>query len=533
MPLRLPDADSLGQRPLPSALAPVVREDTGVVHRANAKLGQEVTALAEDVFKRDAEREVSEYRTRLNQLEIERLYDPEKGFINKRGKDAINGYESFSDQMAKAISDEGGKLKNPMARRAAAEIGASRRQQVQGWISNHVGREREKYDGAVLESEQATSRQRTALNPSSAQKEADLAGLSARTYAARRGLPTEAAEAAARSGIHAAAIDGYIANQNYSMARDHFAKFGDQIVGADNAKYQKAVLEAGLRHDSQVEADRIFGKAKSESEALAAARAIKSPELRDATELRLRHRYNDEAAAAKDANDKAESAVYAMIANGAKSRADIPVPTWNAMDGKSQETARAYMEKVANGEAIVTNREVYAALDDMAGDPSSGFADIDLNRYSPHLSSGDFKHFSDLKRRISSGELPGYLSQRTVREDFVTDVVGKATKGNKADDMRRRFEEAVTADREATGKKPDPTRLQQIRQMLLKEVVLKPGSLWDTKERVIDINYEDIDAETVKDAEAYLRSKGRTVSEQAVVELYIRQLQRERQGAGK
>lgn len=250
MALRLPDAEALGARPLPSAITPVVREDSTAVARAAAEVGRTTTELAEKVYRRDAEREVSEYRARLNRLEIDKIYDPEKGFINKRGKDAVDGYESFSEQMHKSIDTETAKVSNPMARAAAAEIAASRRGQFDQWLSGHVGREREVYDAAVFDVEQKTSRQRAALDPARADVEARNAGVSAMSRARRLGLPPEVAVAEAQAGVHGAVIDGHLARGEYAAA-DAYARSHQKVLGEKADEYLQRT-ERSIEHAERV-----------------------------------------------------------------------------------------------------------------------------------------------------------------------------------------------------------------------------------------------------------------------------------------
>lgn len=525
----IPTVNALGARPTPTAVGPVIREDRSAPARAMQQLGQTVTRIGEEHERRQDEAAFLDAQVQANNWEAENIHDPEKGAKAKRGKDAFHlqetlpaTFDQFRDKVVSGLS-------NNRQRQMVGKLLDSRRGQLLQWTGDYVGREREAYEEGTFKAGLASSVGRVALDPTQVDQERRVQSVAVLNRMRRRGAgqpEIDLALAALDSDLNTAVLDNYLGNEQYAKAREHFSKVSDRLMPDARAKYKKAVDEAGVRLQSQENADGIIAKAGSRAAALALARKIEDPEVRDATEQRVSRYWSEREQGDNEREARAYSAALSLVENGeAKTRADIPVATWNDMSGEQQARVNDRLRQRATGADVVTNSNVYYELDQLAADNPQKFGDLDLVPYFPHLAPADREKLSGLQRRLKAGEVAGFQTVRDVREGLVKEVYGNTPKGEKlerANALRRRFDEAVLAEQEGGGKRVNSQRAQEIKKSLLVEVVTSPGLVWDTEKPVYEIGIEDVPAAERAEIEGALKRKGRTVTEQLIVDLYVR-----------
>jgi hypothetical protein len=528
MAVKLPSAADMGARRMPGTLPSVVRGDSGeassralgAVGRSLAETGERLQAQADETAVQDAQ-------IKFNQFEVERIHDPEKGAKLRLGKDAIGVSKSLPEEFDRYRDDVLKGLSSNRARAIVGKIAESRREQVQTWAADHEGQQRRVYEDSTFKGARESAIQRVALDPSKAAQELAMQTLATQQYLTKRGRTgeIEAESLEVGSSIHSAALSNYLETEQFGKASEYFKANRGALTAAAREKYQKDIDEAGVRVQSQANADRIIAKAGSRKEALAEARKIGDAEVRDATEQRVSNYWSQRE---QDENEQQSSAyseaLKRVYSDGAKTRAEIPVQTWNAMSGEQQGAVLRAMQKDESAGPTDAESKVFYELEQLAADNPQKFGELDLTHYFPHLARTHQDKLSGLQRSVKSGEIAGFKGQVQIREELVNDFY-KAAKGKtpEADALRRRFDEAVQVHIGAKGRRPDVAELRAIRDGLTKEVVLKDRSLWfDDKRKVYEIGFEDVPEADRKEIEAALKKAGRSVSEQAVVDLYLK-----------
>jgi hypothetical protein len=526
---KIPSAADFGARPAPNTLAPVSYDSGGAAPaRALQRAGQVLSRIGERAQEQEDEAAFHEAQAKANEWEAENVHDAEKGAKAKRGKDALTldkelpeSFDRFRDSLMTGLTSN-------RQRQVVGRMLEGRRAQLQQWTSEYVGRQRDEYEEGSYQAAKQTAVQRVALNPALADQELRTLRVATLARARRRGDAPEVIDAevsALDSDFQSAVLDSHLGAEQYAQAREHFSKVADRLTPEARAKYKKAVDEGGLRLDSQQKADEIMAGAKSRADALAAAKKIKDPELRDATETRVDREWSNREQAQTEAEKSAFSdTVKLIVAGSATSRDDIPVAQWNTMTGPQQHDALELMRKKAKGDDAVTDFGVYYELDQMAAENPQKFGELDLTLYAPHLDKTDREKVSALQRAVKSGQIAGFKGQREVREELVNDFYQKAkNKTPEADALRRRFDEAVQVHIDTKGKRPDINELRTIREGLVKDVMLKDRwGPFNDERKVYEIGLEDVPDADRKEIEAALKKRGRTVTEQAIVELYLK-----------
>lgn len=532
---KLPTANAMGPRPTPSAIVPVVREEgLAAPTRAMQQLGETIQRVGDDYGRRQDEAAFFDAQVQVNDWEAANLHDPEKGAKSKRGKDAFEltktlpeSFDQFRDKVVTGLS-------NNNQRRAVGKLFESRRAQIIGWTGDYVGRERESYEDGVFKAGLTSSIGRVALDPALIDQELrnqTVAVVSRMKRQGRDQAEIDVAIGGLGTAMHTAVLDTYLGEEQYSDARAYFSKVSEQLTPDARAKYKKAVDEAGLRQQSQQQADVIIAQAGGRSEAMRLAKAIEDPEVRDATEQRVSRYWSEREQSQNERESKAYSEALSLVENDmAKARAEIPVATWNAMSGEQQARVNDRLRQKATGADVVTDSKVYYELDQLAAENPQRFGELDLVPFFQHLGPADREKISGLQRSVKAGQIAGFKGQREIREELVNDFFkGPRGKAPEADAMRQRFDDAVTVHIETKGKRPDINELRAIRAGLVKDVVLKDRSLWfDDTRKVYEIGIEDVPEADRAEIEAALKKprkgfpSGRAVTEQAIVELYLK-----------
>jgi hypothetical protein len=145
-----------------------------------------------------------------------------------------------------------------------------------------------------------------------------------------------------------------------------------------------------------------------------------------------------------------------------------------------QERARHW---ASNGNAAVktdpaTHRDLWALM----GDDPEKFKTTDLRPYGMKLSGEDYEQLSARQQAMRTGK--GQKDMLPFTSKINATIEMNEWVGPKNADKRGAFRRAAQLDWErltAGGKTLTPTQEDELLDNLLKDIVIKPGSLWDTK----------------------------------------------------
>lgn len=338
------------------------------------------------------------------------LHDPEKGIYTRRGKNALGAYDEVGKVYGDVEKEFTAQLGNDDQRRAFTAMWTRRRDNDLEGVSRHVASEREKWRietaGAVVKGAVDD-----AVNNFGNPQAIGLSIVSARA-AIRANLKGQSAEVIeemernAVSQIHKGVVER-MAIDNPTAAKAYYEKNKAGVDGADHIHLEKLLKDGVTRQVAQQTTDAIMrGRDPLDlSGALAEARKITDPNVRDDVERRVHQRFN-EAKAARDEverGNRQEAWKYAAQP-GVKSVDQIPLNVWSGLDGYSQSVIQKHLENKAKGVEPPANPSLYSKLSGLAGDSPGKFVDYDLTQHIGQLPSSDYEKFVDLQRNMKLGD---------------------------------------------------------------------------------------------------------------------------------
>lgn len=299
--------------PLPGARLSVQADpgDFGAgVGRAIQGAGNVLAQVVEQEQRAANQTAVNEFDIQTAADEQELMRDPKVGALYKTGKNAMGEPERVLAEMDKRAAKREAGLANEPQKELARLRYAERRFQVNNDLQKHVGGEIVRYEDQTFEAFRATT-ENDALdhydNPGIVDAKVLTNRAAINDYAERRGLPPEAVEAMqaqSASRVRVGVVERYLVAGRDIEAEAYFDLYKDEMVGEDVAKVEKSVADSSLRGQSQRRADEIVAENPSLKEALAAAREIKEPELRDAATARVKTFFSEQDAAVKFEQDE-------------------------------------------------------------------------------------------------------------------------------------------------------------------------------------------------------------------------------------
>jgi hypothetical protein len=211
---------------------------------------------------------------------------------------------------------------------------------------------------------------------------------------------------------------------------------------------------------------------------------------------------------------------------------------WSEATSKEREEWVRYATKEEKGEKVKTDMGAWLTLSQMASEHPDEFLKEDLN--SPflrnRLSDADLKHFSEVRAKIQKGEQPKQLKDfrinqqvinETLQNDLGLDPRAKENRGTVAR-LHQLVRERAELLQHNTGKAPLNEDIQAITDDILSKHFTVKGWIWDTDKPLIQATVGDIPKEDRAQIEAALRSKNHPVTEDAILDLFIRTQERQK-----
>lgn len=264
------------------------------------------------------------------EFEYPAVYDPKKGAISLRGRDAsgigeklVVEHDAYTSEYSKGLTArQSQKYKNWTDGRSA---------DISKWAAGHEVAQTAVYVRNAYLSSVETEKERGSINPANAPQ----AAVSIKDLTDKEGKRQGWGEAENKqelqkhlTDLHSGAIANLLATEQYLAADEYFKANGDSISGPQKTNIIKALKEGSLRGESQEKSDAIITKGLTQSDALKEAKQIKDPELRDAVRARLIQEYNDKDNAEKnEMEDVYLETVNSMEKNPSKPARELVSPT--------------------------------------------------------------------------------------------------------------------------------------------------------------------------------------------------------------
>lgn len=504
--------------------------------RTYAEIADDSRRRADSVAILAAERQIGEW-------EHKRLYDPQGGALNVRGKDAMGLPEKLAAEYAALTGEIEKTLGTDRQREAFARVKTSRGLGLDLTIQRHVAGEMNRYEGEELKATIENAQQSAvanALDPERVAIELDRAVGAIKTHGPRLGLGPQAIEkqvAAVTSVTHKGVIDRLLANDLDQKAKAYFDEVKGQISGETLAQVEKALDEGTLRGASQRKADDIIVAGGTLAEQRAKAKAIDDPKLRDAVESRLEHN-----AAIQDREDReiAEERLNAAYDTIDKTGdwTKIPASVWTDLPGSSRLSLKNYAEDKARGIPTKTDLASYYSLTTLASTNGEKFLTMNLLDYKGRLSESDFKQVADLQMRMRVGDdkaadkvINGFRTNSEIWNGVLV-ATGLDKDSNEANALHKELDRRIDRFQQDTGKQATNEQMQAMADNLIGNVVLEPGDwanilpggrpFYDVTKKAHEITVADIPQAQRAAVEAQLVKAGKKATPDAVVDTWLR-----------
>lgn len=195
-------------------------------------------------------------------------------------------------------------------------------------------------------------------------------------------------------------------------------------------------------------------------------RLMNNPEAYKIARTDAERRFNDAQKARKQREDDAFNTALEMVEQNGGSYATLPLAVRNAVPPEKRDSVMSFAEKVAKGQAVETDPNVYYALTMMAADQPQVFAGQDLRGYFDKLAPGDRKHFMDMQAKAGKGETEDIATATQQKNAMLQSL---ELKGEKAGVFHQQADIALLQAQKQKGK----PLTQEERQKVLDQLVIK------------------------------------------------------------
>lgn len=369
---RLPSVDSgsMGERPIPSnrTMATSYRGESGaetVPGESIMKLGQTLGQSADQLhqaIKIEEERTdkivVEDAFNRLREKQLDLTVGEKDGFIQQKGKSVLDGklYNDYTQRFNDAANEIGAELTSDRQRELYRQRAGMAGLQYRENIMQHVVRERDAMAKEVTKNGIDLEVKNVALR----WQDPNTIGMS---LVRAKGLLDAEADRESwteqkreevfseiKSKVNTSVIMNALAANNYGYASQWYKQNKGDIVGDEAIRVQSALKDSGVKAESQAAMDKIVAKFNDKGAALDAAKQIKDPNIRDATETRVRQYFADVA----DVDNRRRNEAFVGAANAVEKAGSIDSidPASWSLFGPSQRAALTTLaESVRKGES--------------------------------------------------------------------------------------------------------------------------------------------------------------------------------------
>jgi hypothetical protein len=299
-----------------------------------------------------------ESRTALDQVEVDLLYDPNKGALAARGKDAFALPEPVLQKYGERTAEIERNLTTPEQKETFRLLAQQRRVEMDKQLQRHVSGEMKIYAQETVKSSLASTLNNIATHyqdPARLEQERKFGLAVLMTDADNQGLPPASVKLKAQtweSMVHSAVIDK-IAIDSPLRAKDYLEANRENMLPGEVTKIEASLKPLAEAQEAQAAADEIFYGAPDESidnlVKTARERFVGNPDVGKAAENQIRSLYTTRKEAERQAVTDAEDTVYGAIAKvkqggGVPTKADVPQAAWNRLAQVSPDSVLKIMD---------------------------------------------------------------------------------------------------------------------------------------------------------------------------------------------
>lgn len=539
----MPQVPIYGAPKVKAASTPVPNLQTNVPVPNIAGAVNQVVNVVSDIRQQANETAVLEAERQAMDLEFQTFDAPETGYLNKQGKDAIEGYQQTLEAYDGGMSKIRESLKNDEQRVLFDQkVAIARRQQAMLKGARHVSQERDRFDAANLKAyveNVVTSAAANYADPARIGYDIGRGAAEIDAYAKRAGLPQEAVDgmkADLETKAHRAVIDRYMATPgNAKQAKAYFDAVKDRIAGDQRDEVEKELSSFVALDKATTAVDDVFAEAQRTGDFGAAETKLIAtlqgdPEAQRQARVEFKQR---QAAFESSQQTQVGKAMQWAMANGKYAYAAVPREFRAGLTPENDVKLREWLDgKVDASKQKVDPADKERALNlwyQLGRDPS--LKDKDLAPLAAYfLAVGEEARFDqlvreqDAQRKGKAGD-EWAMAKPTLDARLATlGIKPKDKRSSQAEDYIRR---QIESERLRLGRALDRKQVDDIiDQAFLKGEI--QGTVWDTGAYQFEAPYigDDVaggvplaDFQKIRDT---LRAAGQDDSPEAVQSLYRR-----------
>lgn len=393
---------------------------------------------------------------KLSQWEVDRLYTPETGLLNRKGKEAFGTPDEAMPEFDQLASETEAGLSD-RAKLRFRQMANGRRADIERQLARHVAQQSD----IVLKTEAAAHEQTALANiavhagdPERVATEVDR--MWAAKLATLRGMQPEVIKAERQgmmAAVHGGIIDQFLARQEYGRAVEYFEQNRDEL-GEQADEYARTVREASYVIKETEQSDRIMASLGSGPAAIAEARKIADPFLRE----RVENRIDREAARRERLENQYERGV--REAAWSKMEAAPPGTELTAVftprelvQISGQPGLLQQMENRMTGRlrglAVETDPRVLDRLHRLANTDQKAFATYPLEKDFDKLATQDRDYFLRVQAEIQKPDKAADYATEAQQLGVVYSDLGISPTGQNGEKVRGQFMQAYLAEKQA------------------------------------------------------------------------------------
>lgn len=456
--------------------APDVSSGTQALARTMGQFGE----MADRQVQRDAQDEAFKL-----ELQIRTDWQKQRAALREQYKgDLADQYKAAADEWWTKAPETYGKAASPMARQMATRSIGQYRLQAEadtlGYVEGEKRRSREinfrsLQDQIITEAGQTvTVDNARALAESTARRIND----NAIAYAAREGLSSDVGKGLVREQLNRFHADVALALASKpggaQAAQAYLSEFGKDIPLAVRTKIDDVVTREGDNQFATQFAASVATKPLSEQ--LADAAKIDNPDRREKAIVQIRNNHALVKAAQQEREQAVADQAWQLVGQGKR----VPEALLAQMDGKGRVQLQDYLKtrakQAAEGTAVKTDWATY--ID--AREKLAAGEKVNLVALTTRIAPAQMEQLLDIQTKTKNPDKKKEVA--TSEQQLSAFVDGMQLRGERDGKFKAAAYDLFNEHLKRTGKEPTFEERDKIMRDLNREIVTKPGFLWDSKD---------------------------------------------------
>jgi len=471
-----------------------------------------------------------------------------KGAKDRLGKDAFGVVEEYGTAYQKSVDDIEKGLASPAQRAAFRQRAVLRERDLRAELERHSAVETDKYATGVFKAGMQIAKDDAVANyynPAKLNSALVTQQELVDAEANRQGLPEEVRALQKKqiaSQTHTDIIERMALNGDDLLAEKHFHENKDQFTSDDLIKNEKFVADNSRLSIAQKFTDTAFRRGMSMTGALAEARKIEDPKLREFTTKKVQEEFSIRKNA-QDEDNRRRFEGYADVLESTKGDIDAirKQPGYAALDLREVQALETRAQQLRAGKNIVTDFTKYTDLMALLASPETQGEAMKISPMAmrPYLADREFNKFVDAQNKIRAGKGSADVSLFKTSKDIANNSLTSAGIDPKKKNNKEKVAEFYKLidtkmndyAAENNGAMPSKKEIQRIvDEQLVEGVVPNTGifGFFKDKKKLYElesgesvvVQYKDIPQSTRDRIKNYLTSKKLPNNEQAVTKMF-------------